>query len=125
MMGLKLAEQVGEEVRTPPTHPPMSYAPPLLQTTPPPPLLIQNVGFYMCLDNKCLQACCICTIISTCCCFGCFFCCFCCCFCCCGLCAPKRDPNMDDCECLRGEGGHKKGMVGRGAIRWRWAIRWV
>ena len=48
----------------------------------------------MCLDNKCLQACCFCTFLSTCCCFGCFFCCCCFCFCCCGLCAPKRpDPE--------------------------------
>lgn len=67
-MGLKLAEQVGEE----------------------------NLGLYMCLDSKLLKCCCLCTFFSTCCCFGCFFCCFCCCLCCCGLCAPKRPRDGEE-----------------------------
>jgi len=65
-MGLKLAEQVGEE----------------------------NVNMYMKLQSpfaKCLAVFCC---ISTLCCFCCF--CFCCCFnCCCGKCAPKA-PDDDE-----------------------------
>jgi DnaJ family protein C protein 5 len=65
-MGLKLAEQVGEE----------------------------NLDLYMCLDSKLMKCCCIASFFMTCCCFFCFCCyCFCCC-CCCGLGRPKEEDNI-------------------------------
>jgi len=59
-MGLKLAEQIGEE----------------------------NLALYMCLDSKLMKCCCIFSFLASCCCFC--LCCCCCCCCCCGLCGPRR-----------------------------------
>lgn len=61
-LGLKLAEQVGEE----------------------------NLPLYLLLDSPLAKCCGICLFLATCCCCGCFCCCCCCCCCFCGLCAPKR-----------------------------------
>lgn len=72
-MGLKLADQIGEEY----------------------------LDLYMCLDSKLMKCCCILSFFLSCCCFFCFCCyCFCCC-CCCGLFKP--DTPEDEYDGIRPE----------------------
>lgn len=73
-MGLKLADQIGEE----------------------------HIPLVLCMDSKCCKACIVITCLLTGCCFCCGFCFCCCCFCCCGLCAPKA-PNDDEWRGIRPE----------------------